>query len=49
MKEDVSVSCDFASAIQKCIIDLEMALKSDTDIKEGVKNRQWFHNLQNQV
>ena len=22
---DVSLSCDFASAIQKCIVDLEMA------------------------
>ena len=32
--------CDFASAIQKCIVDLEMALKSDTDKKEGVKKRQ---------
>ena len=27
---DVSLSCDFASAIQKCIVDLEMALKSDS-------------------
>lgn len=29
--EDVSVSCDFASAIQKCIDELEMASKSDSD------------------
>ena len=29
--EDVSVSCDFANAIQKCIDELEMAFKSDSD------------------
>ena len=29
--EDVSYSCDFASAIQACIVDLETALVSEKD------------------
>ena len=31
IQEDVSASCDFASAIQECIVDLETALTSERD------------------
>ena len=31
IQEDVGASCDFASAIQECIVDLETALTSERD------------------